>query len=99
MTHSGVAPVDAYRGYGRPKGAYIAERAIEAVALHLALDPIEIRRTDSVSETKFPCGPYGSRSVSYDSGDYHGCLDKAVAAFDYAGRRDELRRVRRPENP
>jgi len=30
----------------------------------------------------------------YDSGNYQGCLDKAVAAFDYPGRRDEQRRLR-----
>jgi carbon-monoxide dehydrogenase large subunit len=89
-----TVPVDAYRGYGRPEGAYIAERAIEAVALHLALDPIEIRRLNFVTATEFPYRPYGSQAVSYDSGDYHGCLDKAVAAFNYAGRRDEQRRMR-----
>ncbi len=27
-----TVPVDAYRGYGRPEAAYIAERTIEAVA-------------------------------------------------------------------
>ena len=89
-----TVPVDAYRGYGRPEGAYIAERAIEAVARHLALDPVEIRRLNFVSAAEFPYRPYGSRSVSYDSGDYHGCLDKVVAAFHYADRRDEQRRMR-----
>ena len=34
-----TVPVDAYRGYGRPEGAYIAERTIDAVARHLKLDP------------------------------------------------------------
>jgi len=38
--------------------------------------------------------PYGSRSVIYDSGDYQGCLDKAVAAFDYTSRREEQQRLR-----
>ena len=33
-----TVPVDAYRGYGRPEAAYIAERTIEAVARHLDLD-------------------------------------------------------------
>ena len=39
-----TTPVDAYRGYGRPEAAYIAERTIEAVARHLGLDPIAVRR-------------------------------------------------------
>ena len=89
-----TVPVDAYRGYGRPEAAYIAERTIEAVARHLALDPIAVRRINFVPPSDFPYRPYGSRSVIYDSGDYQGCLDKAVAAFDYAGRREEQQRLR-----
>src|SRR5262249_4593030 len=42
----------------------------------------------------FPYRPYGSRAVIYDSGNYQGCLDKAVAAFDYTGRREEQQRLR-----
>ena len=68
--------VDAYRGYGRPEAAYIAERTIEAVARHLSLDPIAVRRINFVPQTEFPYRPYGSRSVIYDSGNYQGCLDK-----------------------
>ncbi len=89
-----TVPVDAYRGYGRPEGAYIAERTIEAVARHLGLDPVEVRRRNFVPPSEFPYRPYGSRSTVYDSGDYQGCLDKAVAAFGYAGRREEQQRLR-----
>jgi aerobic carbon-monoxide dehydrogenase large subunit len=89
-----TVPVDAYRGYGRPEAAYIAERTIEAVARHLGLDPIAVRRINFVPRSDFPYRPYGSRSIMYDSGDYKGCLDKSVAAFDYTGRREEQRRLR-----
>src|SRR5713226_819749 len=89
-----TVPVDAYRGYGRPEGAYIAERTIEAVARHLNLDPVAVRRINFVPQSAFPYRPYGSRSVIYDSGDYQGCLDKAVTAFDYTGRREEQERLR-----
>ncbi|HWX64331.1 xanthine dehydrogenase family protein molybdopterin-binding subunit, partial [Bradyrhizobium sp.] len=89
-----TVPVDAYRGYGRPEGAYIAERTIEAVARHLGLDPVAVRRINFVPQAEFPYRPYGSRSVIYDSGDYQGCLDKAVAAFDYNSRREEQQRLR-----
>ena len=89
-----TVPVDAYRGYGRPEAAYIAERTIEAVARHLGLDPIAVRRINFVSRSDFPYRPYGSRSVMYDSGDYQGCLDKAATAFDYIGRREEQQRLR-----
>jgi len=89
-----TVPVDAYRGYGRPEAAYIAERTIEAVARHLHLDPVAVRRINFVPQSDFPYHPYGSRSVIYDSGDYQGCLDKAVAAFDYTSRREEQQRLR-----
>src|SRR5215831_7688124 len=89
-----TVPVDAYRGYGRPEAAYIAERMIEAVARHLGLDPVAVRQINFVPRSDFPYRPYGSRSVIYDSGNYQGCLDKAVAAFDYTGRRQEQQRLR-----
>jgi carbon-monoxide dehydrogenase large subunit len=89
-----TVPVDAYRGYGRPEGAYIAERTIEAVARHLKLDPVAVRRINFVPRSAFPYRPYGSRTVVYDSGDYEGCLEKALAAFEYAARREEQRMLR-----
>jgi aerobic carbon-monoxide dehydrogenase large subunit len=89
-----TVPVDAYRGYGRPEAAYIAERTIEAVARHLGLDPIAVRQINFVPRPDFPYRPYGSRSVVYDSGNYQGCLDKAVATFNYTGRREEQRHLR-----
>ena len=89
-----TVPVDAYRGYGRPEAAYIAERTIEAVAHHLDLDAVEVRRINFVPQSDFPYRPYGSGSVIYDSGDYQSCLDKAVIAFDYTGRREEQERLR-----
>jgi len=89
-----TVPVDAYRGYGRPEGAYIAERAIEATARHLGLDPVEVRRLNFVQPTEFPYRPYGSKGVFYDSGNYQGCLDKALAMFDYPARRAEQAQLR-----
>jgi carbon-monoxide dehydrogenase large subunit len=89
-----TVPVDAYRGYGRPEGAYIAERTIEAVARHLRLDPVAVRRANFVPPGAFPYRPYGSSGVVYDSGNYAGCLEKALAAFDYAARREEQRAAR-----
>ena len=90
-----TVPVDAYRGYGRPEGAYIAERAIDAVARHLKLDQVEVRRKNFIQRADFPYRPYGSMAVIYDSGDYQGLLEKALAAFDYDGRRTECEALRR----
>src|SRR5246500_2890923 len=90
-----TVPVDAYRGYGRPEGAYIAERAIDAVARHLKLDQVEVRRKNFVQRAEFPYRPYGSKGVIYDSGDYQGLLEKALAAFRYDERRKECEALRR----
>jgi aerobic carbon-monoxide dehydrogenase large subunit len=89
-----TVPVDAYRGYGRPEGGYIAERAIDAVARQLKLDYVEVRRRNFIQRADFPYRPYGGPSVIYDSGNYQGCLDMALKAFNYDARkieRDELR--------
>ena len=89
-----TVPVDAYRGYGRPEGGYIAERAIDAVARHLDLDQVEVRRRNFIQRADFPYRPYGGPSVIYDSGNYQGCLEIALKAFNYDARkieRDELR--------
>src|SRR6266403_5089658 len=77
-----TVPVDAYRGYGRPEGAYIAERAIDAVARHLNLDQVEVRRRNFIQSAEFPYKPYNGPAVMYDSGNYEGCLAKAMEAFD-----------------
>ena len=89
-----TVPVDAYRGYGRPEGGYIAERAIDAVARHLNIDQIEVRRRNFIERADFPYKPYNGPAVIYDSGNYEGCLAKAMEAFDYAARsskRDQSR--------
>jgi carbon-monoxide dehydrogenase large subunit len=54
-----TVPVDAYRGYGRPEGGYIAERAIDAVARRLNMDQVEVRRRNFIQSTVFPHRPYG----------------------------------------
>jgi len=89
-----TVPVDAYRGYGRPEGAYIAERAMDAVARHLSLDQVEVRRRNLIQRGDFPYRPYGSMAVIYDSGNYDGLLEKALAAFNYEGRRKESETLR-----
>jgi aerobic carbon-monoxide dehydrogenase large subunit len=89
-----TVPVDAYRGYGRPEGGYIAERAIDAVARHLNMDQVEVRRKNFIQRADFPYKPYSGPAVIYDSGDYEGCLAKAMEAFNYGARCSERDRLR-----
>ena len=76
-----TAPVDAYRGAGRPEATYVVERMVETAARDLGLDPAEIRRRNFVDRF-----PYETPvALTYDTGDYAAHLDKALAAVDYAG--------------
>ena len=52
------------------------------------------RWSNFIPSTAFPYRPYGSKALAYDSGNYQGCLDKALVAFDYASRRSEQDRLR-----
>jgi carbon-monoxide dehydrogenase large subunit len=89
-----TVPVDAYRGYGRPEAGYIAERAIDAVARHLKLDQVEVRRLNFIPRTDFPHRPYNGPAVIYDSGNYEGLLAKALDVFRYNERVAERDRLR-----
>jgi len=76
-----TAPVDAYRGAGRPEATYVVERIVEQAARDLKMDPAEIRRKNFV--TQFPYAtPVG---LTYDTGNYGATLDKAMKLADVAG--------------
>src|SRR5947209_8093846 len=52
-----TAPVDAYRGAGRPEATYLLERMMDRAARQLRVDPVELRRKNFIP--KFTDGaPY-----------------------------------------
>jgi len=74
-------PQEAVRGFGQSPTNFAMERAIDRVARHLGMDRIELRKKNLIRKDQFPYTiPSGS---SYDSGDYHAVLDRALAAIDY----------------
>ncbi|MCF8204807.1 MAG: xanthine dehydrogenase family protein molybdopterin-binding subunit [Methylotenera sp.] len=76
-----TAPVDAYRGAGRPEATYVVERLVETAAHELGLDPAELRRRNFI--TTFPYAtPVG---LTYDTGDYDATLRQAQQLADVAG--------------
>ena len=76
-----TAPVDAYRGAGRPEATYVVERLVETAAHELGLDPAEIRRRNFI--TQFPYAtPVG---LTYDTGDYDATLTQVQQLADVAG--------------
>jgi carbon-monoxide dehydrogenase large subunit len=80
-----TTPVSAYRGAGRPEAAAGIERALVVWAAAVGLDPAEARRRNFIANEAFPyTTPSGT---TYDTGDYAGALDRALAAAGY----DELR--------
>ena len=78
-----TAPVDAYRGAGRPEATYSLERVIDKMCRELELDPYEVRRKNFLTPDMFPyTTPVG---LVYDTGDYHATLDKALEMADLSG--------------
>ncbi len=76
-----TAPVDAYRGAGRPEATYVVERIVEQAARDLKMDPVAIRRQNFITEFPYAT-PVG---LTYDTGNYAAHLDKAIAMADVAG--------------
>jgi carbon-monoxide dehydrogenase large subunit len=92
-----MAPTDAYRGAGRPEATYAIERAMEALAVKVGLDPAEIRRRNFIAPDRFP---YDSASgLTYDSGNYEGALDKCLSRAGYEELRAEQARRRAANDP
>src|SRR5437667_3500534 len=66
-----TVPTDAYRGAGRPEATYAIERAVDALARKLDMDPVELRRLNFIRE--FPATIASGLTIA--SGDYDACLD------------------------
>ena len=78
-----TAPVDAYRGAGRPEATYLVERIVTKAATELGKDPAELRRQNFIRTDEFP---YETPvALTYDIGDYEASLNKALELSDYEG--------------
>jgi len=71
---------DAIRGAGRPEATHYIEVTIDQLAAELGLDRLEIRRKNFIPKEDFPAET--AVGMVYDSGDYHGTLDKLLSHFD-----------------
>lgn len=79
--YTNTAPVDAYRGAGRPEATFVVERIVEVAARELGMDPVEFRRKNFV--TSFP--HQTPVIMAYDAGDYEASLSKALEMHDVGG--------------
>src|SRR5690606_8391018 len=88
--YTNAAPVDAYRGAGRPEATYLLERIVETAARELGVSPAELRRKNFIREF-----PYQTPVImAYDAGNYEASLEAAMNEADYAGferRREEAK--------
>ncbi|MEM6661046.1 MAG: xanthine dehydrogenase family protein molybdopterin-binding subunit [Pseudomonadota bacterium] len=79
--YTNTAPVDAYRGAGRPEACYLIERMMEKAAGELGVSPAELRRTNFIQQF-----PYQTPVImAYDTGDFNATMDAAETAADVAG--------------
>ncbi|WP_119391132.1 xanthine dehydrogenase family protein molybdopterin-binding subunit [Taklimakanibacter lacteus] len=79
--YTNTAPVDAYRGAGRPEATYVVERIVETAAREMKIDPAEFRRRNFVKSF-----PHQTPVImTYDAGDYDASLEKALEIADYRG--------------
>lgn len=78
-----TAPVDAYRGAGRPEATYLLERVMDHAAREVRMDPAEFRRLNFIPKDAFPYQT--AVALQYDIGDYEAALDKALEIIDYKG--------------
>jgi carbon-monoxide dehydrogenase large subunit len=76
-----TAPVDAYRGAGRPEATYVVERLVETAAHELGIDPAEIRRRNFIRSFPYAT-PVG---LTYDVGDYDATLNQVLDLADVGG--------------
>ncbi len=77
--YTNTAPVDAYRGAGRPEATFVVERIVEMAARELGQDPAKFRKRNYI--TKFPHAT--PVIMTYDTGDYHASMNKALELADY----------------
>jgi carbon-monoxide dehydrogenase large subunit len=89
-THT--APVDAYRGAGRPEATFVVERLVEVAARQIGMDPAKFRKRNYVR--KFP--HQTPVIMTYDAGDYLASMNKALEIADYRNfprrKRESLRK-------
>ena len=93
VVFTNTTPVGAYRGAGRPEANYYMERLIDLAALEMGIDKIELRRRNHIRPEQLPY--HTPTNNEYDSGDFPGLFDKALALADwdnFAARRAESRR-------
>ncbi|HEY4173718.1 MAG TPA: xanthine dehydrogenase family protein molybdopterin-binding subunit, partial [Rhodopila sp.] len=76
-----TAPIDAYRGAGKPEANYLIERLVDQAAHQLDFDPIDLRRRNMIAAF-----PYQKAlGTTVDCGRFAANIDDVLALSDHAG--------------
>jgi len=76
-----TAPIDAYRGAGKPEANYLIERLIDQAARQCGFDPVALRRCNLIA--KFPYRK--ALGTLVDCGRFAANVDDVLALADHAG--------------
>lgn len=79
------APVNIYRGAGRPEAALLMETLVDAAARRINMDSVALRRINLIRSEDMPWQTTSGETL--DSGDYLRLLDMACEAFQYENER------------
>jgi carbon-monoxide dehydrogenase large subunit len=82
-----TTPTGPVRGAGRPEATQMIERAIDAFAAELSVDPAEVRRRNFIPADAFPFTT--ASGAGYDSGDYGRALDLVLERAGYQELREQ----------
>lgn len=74
--YTNTAPVDAYRGAGRPEAAFLVEKLVDACARDMGIGRDEIRRRNFIRPEQFPYRTQTERL--YDVGEFDGHMTLAM---------------------
>lgn len=83
IAYTNNAPMDAYRGAGRPEAAYLIERIVDKAARELGIPPEELRARNMIAPEAMPHRT--ATGVSYDSGDFAHVMRSALEKADWQG--------------
>lgn len=79
--YTNTAPVDAYRGAGRPEASFVVERMLEVASREMGMTPAKIRRANFVKSF-----PHQTPVIMcYDAGDFDASLRRAEEIADVKG--------------
>ena len=81
--YTNTAPLDAYRGAGRPEANYVVERLVDAAARELGIPCDELRRRNFISSSAMPYKT--ALDATYDSGEFARNMTDAMKNADWAG--------------